>query len=277
MNFFNDSDLSCHHTIDPQPNPDKFPMHAHYMYEIFYFIEGKGSYYVEGNSYKLQQNDILIMRQGETHKLQIDGSKPYERSVVHFSPSIFKDYPEILRPFNDRPLGRLNQFRESAFSTGHYISTFKLISNSFEANQPKFHLIAHLYSLVSEIYLAFDKQANNAGQYADNHVIVDIVDYINTHLFDNISLDTLSERFYLSKSQINRLFKKSTGSTVWEYILIKRLMKARDLIQQGSPALKASSKCGFRDYSSFYRAYKARFGCSPKSTKNNQSIAFNDG
>lgn len=269
MSSFSDSNIMCHHTIDHNPNPNKFPMHAHYTNEIYFFISGKGVYYVEGNSYTLQQNDVLIMRQGETHKLHIDKSQSYERIAIHFSPAIFKNYPDyILKPFNDRPLGRLNQLHTSSFATDHYISTFNLIRNAIESKNPSFHLTAHLFSLVSEIYLAYEKQLKIEQQPDSNYLIVNIVDFINNNLYADISLDALSERFYLSKSQINRLFKKATGTTVWNYILIKRLMKAKSFIEHGETALAASNKCGFRDYSTFYRAYKSRFGCSPKSNIN---------
>ena len=61
-----------------------------------------------------------------------------------------------------------------------------------------------------------------------------------------------------------RKFKDNTGMTLHNYILQKRLLYARDLIQKGTPIIKASMDCGFNDYSSFLRAFKKHFNCSPK-------------
>jgi AraC-like DNA-binding protein len=93
---------------------------------------------------------------------------------------------------------------------------------------------------------------------------VKIIKHINDHLFEQLSLKEISEMFYISQSQLNRIFRRATGSPVWEYITIKRLIAARSQIQKGLPAGKVCTICGFKDYSSFYRLYKERFGVSPK-------------
>ncbi|MBQ7284366.1 MAG: AraC family ligand binding domain-containing protein, partial [Oscillospiraceae bacterium] len=85
---YRDNELYSHHTIDANPNPEEFLMHAHEWMEIFYIISGKGNYLVEGNQYQLKPNDIFIMRASETHRLVIDPDEPYERIAIHFSPSI---------------------------------------------------------------------------------------------------------------------------------------------------------------------------------------------
>ena len=92
----------------------------------------------------------------------------------------------------------------------------------------------------------------------------DIITYLNEHMYEPLSLDSICERFYISKSNLNRKFKLLTGSTVWEYITTKRLLYAKELLQTGIPPTKAFSKCGFNDYTSFFRAYKAKFNVSPK-------------
>lgn len=87
--------------------------------------------------------------------------------------------------------------------------------------------------------------------------------YINDHLYADISLDTLCQLFFLSRSQINRVFTRATGTSIWRYVTIKRLLAARAMIRNHEPAGSVCVRCGFSDYSAFYRAYKARFGCSP--------------
>jgi AraC-like DNA-binding protein len=91
-----------------------------------------------------------------------------------------------------------------------------------------------------------------------------VISYINEHLFENISIESLCKQFYISKSQLNILFKKATNTTVWKYITTKRLISARHLLYNGMSAYEACIQSGFKDYSTFYRRYKDFFGTSPQ-------------
>jgi len=91
-----------------------------------------------------------------------------------------------------------------------------------------------------------------------------LVAYVNEHLFEPISLQTVADHFYRSRSQISRTFQQATGSSLWEYVSIKRLLAARAMIQRGESAGTACQACGFSDYSSFFRAYRSHFGHAPK-------------
>jgi AraC-like DNA-binding protein len=104
---------------------------------------------------------------------------------------------------------------------------------------------------------------------AHTHALVEgpagqILAYVNEHLFEEISIQSIADAFYRSPSQISRIFQQATGNSLWKYVTIKRLMSARELIQRGEPAAVAATACGFSEYSSFYRAYKGHFGHSPK-------------
>jgi AraC-like DNA-binding protein len=72
----------------------------------------------------------------------------------------------------------------------------------------------------------------------------------------------------MSVSQLERVFKQATHSSVWHYITLKRLAAARERIESGSSATDASLECGFGDYSSFYRAYVKEYGRAPYVKKN---------
>ena len=101
----------------------------------------------------------------------------------------------------------------------------------------------------------------------EKNLIAKIIHYIEEHLGEPLSLATLQSKFYISKTHLTRLFKQTTGLSVWEYIGIKRLTFARAKLREGIRASVVAQSCGFGDYSSFYRAYKKRFGESPTETK----------
>lgn len=274
MYHYQDPELSFHHTAALPPNlqmQKKEAPHSHKMHEIFYFISGKASYLVEGRIYRLVPGSIMIMRSGEFHKIVLDEDEPYERMVINFKASVLAGVDPaglLLRPFIERPLGVGNHFPAGKIQIGHIYEALKSMDHAIDLpEQRHLAILSNLFSILYEIqnaYLrrgALDPSGNGIQTLGSS-----IVDYINANLFGELSLDILSEKFFISKNHLNRLFKEATGSTVWEYIQVKRLNAARSSIRQGSSAVAACAKSGFNDYSAFYRAYKKHFGESPSQT-----------
>lgn len=260
---YRDTDIYTHHSLTAKPSAEDFPMHAHEWMEILYFISGKGTYLVEGHQYPLHPGDVFILRPAEMHKLDIDASEPYERIVIHFSPALLTALdPEqkLLRPFYDRPLGQQNCYHVE--DDAHHLLQTAFENFQFEnVADVRMNLIGRLIMLLTAM--------NGIHQRSQTHAPVEglagqILAYVNEHLFESISLQTIADVFYRSPSQVSRIFQQATGNSLWKYVTIKRLMAARELIQRGEPASVAATACGFSEYSSFYRAYKSQFGHSPK-------------
>ncbi|MBR5500710.1 MAG: helix-turn-helix transcriptional regulator, partial [Clostridia bacterium] len=93
------------------------------------------------------------------------------------------------------------------------------------------------------------------------------VQRIHEYLFEEMNLETLAKSFFVSKSNLNYLFRKKYNCSVHAYILQQRLLAARGKIQNGMSASDACHHCGFKEYSTFYRQYKKYFGISPKEEK----------
>ena len=262
--YYRDDDLFVHHTIDERPEPDNFPVHAHERMEIFYFLSGHGAYLIEGSQYELSEGDVLIMRHAETHKLLILPDAPYERIAIHFSPKLLVPLdPEgaLLRPFLNRPLGHMNCVTSAlGKQAGRLLQLDTLQASPY---QTRLRVVSYLLPLLCELNSSFSMGAADAAKGEMQSLAVQLTTYINDHLYTDISLDTLCKVFFLSRSQINRVFTRATGTSVWRYVTIKRLLAARAMIRNHEPAGAVCVRCGFSDYSSFYRSYKARFGCSP--------------
>ena len=99
-----------------------------------------------------------------------------------------------------------------------------------------------------------------------NSKILDILRYINENPDGELSIESIAEHFYISKYYMMRLFKQETGYTLGQYISQKRLLLAKELILSGVPGIQACFDCGFKDYSTFSRAYRKFFKESPKDT-----------
>lgn len=262
---YDDSDILFHYSLDlkPDPNDGEFKMHTHSFCELYYIISGKGVFNVEGTSYPLKSGSILIMRQAEAHALYISPDEPYERLALKFDPEIIRSagLGELLLPFENRELGKKNLYTPSDFSTPLYSMLLEGVMKKSE--NPRVTILSMLIPLLNEIKAASERK-KDSGE-AGEALSWQIIDYVNRHLADDLSLELICKRFYISKPQLCRIFKATAGSTVWEYITIKRLMLSQKLMKEGLPPTRVYAMCGFKDYSVFYRAYKKRFGICPKS------------
>lgn len=269
--------LNVRHSIDPEPTQDSFFLHAHRTYELFYFISGDCYYTVEGTDYPLTPGCILIMRSGEAHTLHVRSEKPYERITVNFAPSIIPFLgKEIGELFCERPLGKGNLYIPTD-ETAEFLKTCMLkISKETSADNSEGRIISNLMPVLTELYHIMEENADdmtrlNPPSQGSSETVSKIIEYINANLVTIKGLDELEKEFFFSKSYINRIFKESTGSSVWDYIVLKRLLLSRSLLQNGKQANIVASECGFCDYSSFYRQFKQRFGISPLAARKTQS------
>jgi AraC-like DNA-binding protein len=130
------------------------------------------------------------------------------------------------------------------------------------------HVLKNIYllELLVQLNRAFLETVRQDIEYdVDyNEKINNIIVYINTNLASDLSLDYISNKFYVSKYHLLREFKKYTGYTIHRYIQQKRLIMAKSLLKEGIPVTEVFVRCGFGDYSNFIRAFKKSFGLSPK-------------
>ncbi len=257
------------HSRDETPDQQEFQMHAHPTSEIYYLISGNGQFVVEGNEYPLEPRSVMLMRPGETHRILVDTTAPYERMTLQFNESLIRQVDAdglLMRPFLDRPLGQDNYYAPDQCRSHFIEECFRSLEDMADTGGRALMLQCSLYPILGELGYAFMKR-QVTPRIRRTDTISSIISYINVHLCEPLSLEQISSRFFISKAHLNRLFRQAIGSSIWEYILIKRLTLARQQIQSGIHAAEACQNCGFKDYSAFYRSYKKRFGVSPAKDK----------
>ncbi len=272
--YFKGKHFTLNHCLFTNPDPNDFIMHAHEHYELLYFISGSGRFWVEGTPYQLKPHDIIIFNAGEAHRIDISSSVPYERIDIDISKSIYDTMPEFqvfLEPFISRPLGQNNLFHEEEFSDGFYKRC--LTKMLVPCDSPELQIGSNLLALLNEVYTAFLNRHKEPGH--SYRISSQILNYINSNLSQDISPESIAEKFFISRSHLYSIFRKTTGSSVRQYITVKRLLMARELLSAGTHPSEVSSLCGFGDYSSFFRAYRAKFGTSPRENYKKQ-LELND-
>ena len=250
--------------INDQTKKD-FSYHYHDFHKIIVFISGKVTYHIEGKAYHLKPRDILLVSQGAIHKPEIDPSVPYERYIFWIRDDLScQELNTCFQKANDRSFNlvradsalqeRLKDLLpeiEQTLQNKHFGDT--VLRNA---------LFTQFMIYINRIFLRTSSSPDKKAYSSDTQV-EQLLKYINRNLSENLSIDQLAERFFLSKYHMMRKFKNETGYTIHNYITSKRLLMARSLISQGMPVMKAAQASGFRDYTTFVRAYKKQFGKAP--------------
>ena len=253
---FRDPSLTIHHTFDENPVP--YHMHTHTFAELYCFLSGKGIFHVEGNSYPLSPGDIMLMRPTEAHFIELDPNVPYERICLNFDIRLFDALDpdnQLMQPYFDRKAGSRNHYPADDTATAYLRAMLR-------PDGTRATVIANLTLLMQHLCGVFGSAASTARQ--PDSVEYRMIRYINQNLHAQLSVQELCDRFFLSRAQLCRRFQAATGTSVGRYITVKRLFLARQLIHHGQKPTDIFSACGYNDYTTFYRAYKAYFGCSPK-------------
>ena len=245
--------------------------HFHEFDKVVLLLAGRVDYLVEGRSYALKPWDVLLVRHHTIHKAVIDRTQPYERIIIYLDGKYFgRSMPEA------RLMGSFDQ----ADRSGQHLLTpsdaqrqeLQQVLRAYEssAGDEGVGASALRETFIIQLLIHISRMTASAAPSRESQYdpkIQQVLSYINEHLHEELTVDQLAERAYLSKYHFMRLFKAQTGSTVHAYVRQKRLLHAARLIREGVSVGKAAADSGFGDYSAFHRAFRESFGISPGSLK----------
>jgi len=247
-----------YHNYSDEPS-NGFILHCHAFYEVFYFLEGNIDYRVEGTEYSLAQVSILLIPPNTFHGVKINTSRIYHRFSIHFLPELlsFEEQRLLL------PLFRTEGTYYPAVERYRLDHFFNALLECRSAIAPLRDIAIKTRILTLLTQIAMMSTTERAIPSAGNRAVQEILRFINEHIQDSITLETLADQFFISKNHLNVIFQKATGTTVNQYIRLKRLSIAQNEILRGVSASEAAANAGFRDYSNFYRAFTSHYGHSP--------------
>lgn len=256
----------------------RFTYHYHDFHKVLLFLGGKVSYWVEGRSFDLLPGDIVLVPAGELHCPVLWEDTSYERIILYLSPdflSSLTDGTDTLDLCFTRAARHQSNVIRLPSPYGHRLSAIcTQIEEELQRQQRSSRLFGgDLYrnTLVTQLLILLNRGSENQGSIflqdtSQNPRILQILEFIGTHLAEDLSIDRIASQFYISRYHLMHMFKDATGYTVGNYVTLKRLLYARSLIEKGTPVIQACYLCGYQNYSSFSRAYKKHFQESARRT-----------
>ena len=263
----NTSTFEIFHYLDPSTR--HMEAHYHDFYEIFFFIDGDVDYWIDGSLYRLAPGDILLIHPTELHK-PVPAAKieRYERIVLWINKSYISEIENgILEGCFDKDRPTYNKVLR--LPEGKKQQLFSLALNLCEEYGSKdFAGEVSAYSLLLQLLVQINRLSHSNTQvdskkFSTPTLISDILSYINDHYAEKLTLDSIANHFFVSKYYLSHEFKDAVNTSLYRYIIMKRLNAAYTFLQEGYSANEACHMCGFGNYSVFFRAFKAEFGISP--------------
>ncbi len=244
--------------------------HKHDYYEFYFPAAGKIEMEITGTRTPLSNRSVVIIPPGTIHRAITENSdKSYCRYVFWISKSYFnqlakdsENFGYIVRLASEQQRF-IHHFRENEYPLIQ-AKVLRLIeedkSEQYAGND--FVRIC-IYDLILTLDRLVYERDHPHTEKKQTDLVQQIMEYIEGNLDEDLSLEQLSDHFFVSKYHIAHIFKERTGFGIHQYIQKKRLERCANEIKTGRAVSRVFREYGFTDYSSFYRAFRKEYHLSP--------------
>lgn len=265
------------HTVDQSAL--RVDWHYHTFDKLVFFRGGHVLYQVESETVALAPGDILAIAHGQLHRMEARSDAPYERFILYLDSGFLSGLaPEA---------GGLNACFRRARATGHSLirlreadraAVYTLLTRMEKAlREESAYSPALSQALLTELLVLLCQAPEEAPvRHPDAQTderIAQALHYIQAHLGEDLSCDTLAARMNMSRSSFQHRFRAATGQPPHAYIRLKRLLYASELLSNGESALAVRQKCGYKDHSAFCHAFTEQFGMTPSAFRPRSELA----
>ena len=225
-------------------HPILWESHCHAQYEMIAVEEGDITVMLEGQSYRLQKNQIIIIPPLFYHSVMANGEGNYRRITALFG---INAIPSVLQA----------EFAKQGRAVTVSVAQINKIKEICQKEDTSFYAPL-LQSLMVEIFYDVFGAPRALEKNETDEFLTRTFQYIDQHLHEKILLDELAAYTSRSKSSFCHLFQSKMNISPKQYILQKKLALASKLIDEGVPHTVAAMQVGYENYSNFYRMYRKK-------------------
>lgn len=246
-------------------------LHSHDFYELYINLHGANRYMLGDQTLTLRGNDLLIVSPFQIHgHLGNEPLRNYERLFLYITREVVDELSHGILPVNQLLEDATREHRflcrvtdEQVRQAVGYIDSIRE-NCRHETPYTRLHdvsLLTRFLLLVLECVRSVP--AGLPEREEQPPMVQQILDYINERFDQKLSLDSIANEFFISKSHLSHMFTRYTSRSLYDYILYCRINQAKRLITNGVSMTSISYQCGFNDYSNFLRSFARAVGCSP--------------
>jgi AraC-like DNA-binding protein len=248
--------------------------HLHPYYEMLILLAPNATHLIEGVPYNIHMGDIVLLAPSVMHKSVYYKGEPSKRIIIDFmyefdAPETAEAYREILSPFNNEvPIFRFDlEDRQKLIDILNSLFIFSKEHQYYGNPADEFYIHTKFQEFLYTLYDLKDKNryTNDQSYNSIEQKMYEVSSYIHTHFNEDISLNSLSDQFFVSPSYLSRVFKQVTGFNLSNYIQLTRIKNAQyRLVSSNDKISVISEECGFASFSQFNRIFNKVTGTSPR-------------
>ena len=243
-----------------------FGVHLHDEYEFVFIEAGSAEITINGER-KVYKKDTLIAITNLLHHTMQPVEMPYLRYIMLINPKYFEDFiaePVLRSIFSVSSNEPINTFELSEEDAGMVRKELDAIILDSKNNKPYNDVIAMAALLKILVLLYRNYQHKFPDISRESEIIMPVKAYVDLHFSDDLNLDNISTNFFINKYHLTHLFKKVTGYSLKQYIILKRISYARELLCLSDKNItQIAGDCGFNSTSNFIRSFKSIEGETP--------------
>lgn len=249
---------------------DSWEFHCHDFYEIYIHVNGGQYFGLDNNMYLLEPNQFFIIPPFCMHGLSSVGELVgYERAYLNVSLETLKvlgcgqlDLDRFFRSYTSRGQNRFQFSHEEARECLGYMKSLQVMQNATGAME-RYQSYALAQHFISRICTIIANSEALTGTVISNNIMQKVLTYINSNYTQPIKIADVAKQFNVSVSYLSHEFVKYTNRSVYDYVLYRRVMLAKELISTDVSLNNIAYQCGFNDYSNFLRMFHKVVGISP--------------
>lgn len=257
-----------------QKDKDTSEYRSHDYLEIAYIFSGEGKYRIEDGIYSVQEGDLVILNPGVRHQSLAcpEAEVPSTEFFVGFSDIRITGCPDNFLPLpgGQYVLHTAGELRQRLLKICSSMEAENAVRRQGRYFMMKAYLMQMLLLIIREQCEPMERPMGCAFESANKKYVVEqIMNYIEDHYSEKISLDQIAENMYLSPFYISRIFKSETGNAPIRYLINIRLEKARELLEGGyeGSIQEVAALVGYDDAYHFSKLFKKRYGISPSQAR----------
>ena len=258
-------------------NTPNVNIHIHECCEILFCISGGKSFFIEDRIYDVEDGDVFVINPYEAHKITARENCEFIRYVIQLHPSflygVSTEETDLSSCFNTRGPGITHKLSLLPAEKDRLLHIFSKFSKhtSIADDVLKTIAVTEVIAVVNKYFYEKNKD-NSANTGYGNSVTVNILKYINANFNQELSLEIISKKCYMTVNELCRVFKKNMGTTVTKYITSIRITESKKMLKEGYSVSETAERCGFADYANFIRVFKKTVGIPPGQYKKSNDL-----
>lgn len=235
--------------------------HYHDFFEIYYLESGERFHLMENNLHLMSPGQFIIFEPYQLHHSYGDQNVPFSRLLLYFHKNIIS--PSTISQLM-KGISGIYQLDSTDNASAYYLMNQILVEQQIK----RCFYQENMIHLINQLLILILRNKGKKETVFEKNKVTDIISFINLNYMQKITLQQLSEQFFVSQYHLCREFKYYTNITITQYINNIRIIQAQKMLLEGNKKIsEIGSDVGFDSLTHFGRVFKQITGNTPSHYK----------